>query len=84
MTEHDAASNIGDLFEIIRTTRLMRRLKRVPNELIRKILEAGVCAPSGGNVQRWRFLMTRARRSRRLSGPTTSAHGRAGSAAASG
>jgi nitroreductase len=38
-----------DLFEIIRTTRSMRRLKPdpVPNELIRKILEAGVCAPSG-------------------------------------
>jgi nitroreductase len=39
-----------DLFEIIRTTRSMRRLKPdpVPNELIRKILKAGVCAPSGG------------------------------------
>jgi len=50
-----------DLFEIIRTTRSMRRLKpdRVPNELIRKILEAGVCAPSGGNMQRWRFLVVR-------------------------
>jgi nitroreductase len=31
----------------------------VPNELIRKILEAGVCAPSGGNMQRWRFLVIR-------------------------
>jgi len=33
----------SDLFEIIRTTRSMRRLKPdpVPNELIRKILEAG-------------------------------------------
>jgi nitroreductase len=50
-----------DLFEIIRTTRSMRRLKSdpVPNELIRKILEAGVCAPSGGNMQRWRFLVIR-------------------------
>jgi nitroreductase len=39
----------------------MRRLKPdpVPNELIRKILEAGVCAPSGGNMQRWWFLVTR-------------------------
>lgn len=45
----------SDLFEIIRTTRSMRRLKPdpVPNELIRKILEAGTCAPSGGNMQRW-------------------------------
>src|SRR5499427_1847931 len=42
-------------------TRSMRRLKPdpVPNELIRKILEAGVCAPSGGNMQRWRFLVVR-------------------------
>jgi nitroreductase len=39
----------------------MRRLKPdpVPNELIRKILEAGVSAPSGGNMQRWRFLIIR-------------------------
>jgi len=50
-----------NLFEIIKTTRSMRRLKPdpVPNELIRKILEAGVCAPSGGNMQRWRFLVIR-------------------------
>ena len=51
----------SDLFEIIRTIRSMRRLKPdpVPNGLIRKILEAGVCAPSGGNTQRWRFLVIR-------------------------
>jgi nitroreductase len=64
MTEQtmcDAAPNTNDLFEIIRTTRSMRRLKPdpVPNELIRKILEAGTCAPSGGNMQRWRFLVIR-------------------------
>ena len=51
----------ADLFEIIRTTRSMRRLKpdAVPGELIRQVLEAGVCAPSGGNMQRWRFLVVR-------------------------
>jgi len=64
MTEHatpDAAPNTNDLFEIVRTTRSMRRLKPdpVPNELIRKIIEAGTCAPSGGNMQRWRFLVIR-------------------------
>jgi nitroreductase len=64
MTEHpmpDAAPNTADFFEIIHTTRSMRRLKPDPvsNELIRKILEAGVCAPSGGNMQRWRFLVVR-------------------------
>ena len=49
----------GDLFEIIATTRSMRRLTPdpVPPELIRKILEAGTAAPSGGNMQRWRFLV---------------------------
>src|SRR2546429_7293591 len=48
----------SDLFEIMRTTRAMRRLKPdpVPDALIRKILQAGVCAPNGGNSQRWRFL----------------------------
>jgi nitroreductase len=48
-----------NLCEIIHTTRAMRRLKPdpVPDELIRKILEAGVCAANGGNTQRWRFLV---------------------------
>jgi nitroreductase len=59
MPEETASTT--DLFEIIRSTRSMRRLKpdAVPNGLIRKILEAGVCAPSGGNMQRWRFLVIR-------------------------
>ena len=48
-----------DLFEIIHSTRAMRRLKPdpVPDELIAKILQAGACAPNGGNTQRWRFLV---------------------------
>jgi nitroreductase len=50
-----------DLFEIIETTRAMRRLKPdpVPDELIQKILRAGVCAANGGNTQRWRFLVVK-------------------------
>ena len=50
-----------DLFEIIRTTRSMRRLKPdpVPPALIRQILEAGSCAANGGNMQTWRFLVIR-------------------------
>ena len=65
-------ADTANLFEIIRTTRSMRRLKPdpVPNELIRKILEAGVCAPSGGNMQRWQFLVIRDPRSRGLSVPS--------------
>jgi len=50
-----------DLFEIMQTTRSMRRLKpdAVPDALIRKILEAGSCAANGGNTQRWRFLVVK-------------------------
>ena len=53
-----------DLFEIIETTRAMRRLKPdpVPDELIARILRAGVCAPSGGNAQRWRFMVIKDRK----------------------
>jgi nitroreductase len=48
-----------DVFEIMHTTRAMRRLKPdpVPDDLIRKILAAGQAAASGGNNQRWRFLV---------------------------
>jgi nitroreductase len=50
---------MNDIFDIIHTTRAMRRLKPdpVPDALIRKILEAGVAAANGGNFQRWRFLV---------------------------
>jgi len=56
----DVAST-ARLFEIVGTTRSMRRLKQdpVPNALIKKVLEAGVCAPSGGNMQHWRFIVVR-------------------------
>ena len=49
----------NDVFEIMQSCRSMRRLKPdpVPDELIRKILQAGQCAASGGNSQRWRFLV---------------------------
>jgi nitroreductase len=52
-----------DLFEIIETTRAMRRLKPdpVPDALIAKILRAGSCAPNGGNTQKWRFLVIKDR-----------------------
>ena len=48
-----------DIFEILHTTRAMRRLKPdpVPDDLIRKILLAGQAAANGGNTQRWRFLV---------------------------
>ena len=50
-----------DLFEIIGTTRSMRRLKPdpVPDGLIKQILEAGTAAANGGNSQTWRFLVVK-------------------------
>jgi len=48
-----------DLLYIIRHTRAMRRLKPdpVPDAMIKTILESAICAPNGGNTQRWRFLV---------------------------
>ena len=50
-----------DLFETMRTTRSMRRLKPdpLPDAVLAQVLEAGTCAPSGGNMQGWRFLVVR-------------------------
>src|SRR4029453_13901813 len=55
------ADSSTDLFDIIHTTRAMRRLKPdpVPDELIRKILEAGACAANGGDTQRGRVLVVK-------------------------
>lgn len=49
------------LFEILSSTRAIRRLKPepVPLELIRKILDAGTKAPSGLNTQPWEFIVIR-------------------------
>ncbi len=54
----------ADLFETIETTRAMRRLKTdpVPDDLVRRILQSAICAPNGGNAQRWRFLVVKDRR----------------------
>ena len=51
----------ADLFEIIRATRSMRRLKPdpVPDALLRRVLENRGLPPSGGNMQRWRFLVVK-------------------------
>ena len=47
------------LFEAMNTMRAMRRLKPdpVPLELIRKVLDAGIKAPSSQNTQPWAFLV---------------------------
>lgn len=50
-----------DLFEIIHSTRAMRRLKPdpVPDDLIEQVLQAGLAAANGGNRQSWRFIVVK-------------------------
>src|SRR5690606_8473404 len=49
------------LFDAIYTTRAIRRFKPdpVPDELLRRVLEAAGQAPSGGNREPWRFFVIR-------------------------
>jgi nitroreductase len=51
------------LFEAMYSARALRRLKPdpVPDEVITKVLQAGVQAPSGGNAQNWFFIAVRDR-----------------------
>jgi nitroreductase len=48
-----------DVFEAIKGRRSVRRYKpdAVPKELIEKILDAARWAPSGGNIQSWKFIV---------------------------
>lgn len=48
-----------DIFHVMHTMRAMRRLKPdpVPDAMLRQVLDAAVCAPSGQNLQRWAFLV---------------------------
>lgn len=50
-----------DFFETATTLRAIRRLKPdpIPDDLLRRIVDAAVCAPSGGNRQGWTFLVIR-------------------------
>ena len=50
-----------DFFETVTTQRAMRRLKPdpIPDAVLRQIMDATICAPSGGNRQGWSFLIIR-------------------------
>lgn len=54
------AEEIG-LFEAMHTQRALRYISSdpLPDALVRKVLDAGIRAPSGGNQQRWRFIVIR-------------------------
>jgi nitroreductase len=53
-------SEIG-LFDAINTARALRRLKPdpVPDELINRILDAAIRAPSASNTQNWAFVVVK-------------------------
>lgn len=57
-------------FDLVGSMRAMRRLKPdpVPLELIRKVLDAGVKAPSGMNTQPWAFVVVRDPEAKRFIG----------------
>jgi len=49
------------IFETIYSMRAIRRLKPdpIPEEMLKKIIDAGIHAPSGGNLQDWAFILVR-------------------------
>jgi nitroreductase len=63
------ADEIG-LFEAMYTQRTLRRYKpdAVPDELVRRLVEAATKAPSGGNRQPWNFIVIRDAESKRKLG----------------
>jgi nitroreductase len=58
------------LFEAMYTARALRRLKPdpVPEEVITRILDAAIRAPSGGSAQNWIFIVVREESQRRRLG----------------
>ena len=50
-----------DFFDVVTTQRAMRRLETrpIPDAVLRQIMEAAICAPSGGNRQGWGFVVVR-------------------------
>jgi len=57
--ENKPAAAEPGLFETIYSLRAIRRLKPdpIPEETLKKIVEAGIHAPSGGNRQDWGFIL---------------------------
>jgi nitroreductase len=50
-----------DLYEAMSTTRAVRRLRPdpIPDDVLRRVLEAATWAPSGGNRQSWRIIVVK-------------------------
>lgn len=54
---------MSDLYEAMSTLRAVRRLRPdpIPDDVLRRVLEAATWAPSGGNAQAWRVVVVRER-----------------------
>ncbi len=50
-----------DVLEAIKGRRSIRAFKSedVPSEIVEKLINAAVCAPSAGNIQPWEFIIVR-------------------------
>ncbi|MFW9959536.1 MAG: nitroreductase family protein [Candidatus Thorarchaeota archaeon] len=53
-----------ETLEAINTRRSIRKfiLKEIPDEVVIKILQAGMCAPSAGNQRPWQFIIIKDRK----------------------
>lgn len=58
------------LYEAMRTLRAVRRLRPdpIPDDVLRRVLQAATWAPSGGNRQPWRILVVKDRERKRQLG----------------
>ena len=61
------SEDIG-LFEAMYTQRALRYLKTdpVPDDLVQKVIEAGIRAPNGGNSQQWGFVVIKDEATKRV------------------
>jgi nitroreductase len=61
-----------DVFEAMSTARALRRYtgEPVPDDVLRRCLEAATWAPSGGNAQAWRFVVLKSPEVRKVLGET--------------
>jgi nitroreductase len=50
-----------DVFDALYTTRAMRRMqaRHIPDDLLQRLLDAAIRAPSGGGFQNWCFIVIR-------------------------
>ena len=63
----DKSATTTDVLEIMHTCRAMRRLKPdpVPEDVLVKLVDAAIHAPSSSNAQNWRFVIVRDREQKR-------------------